>query len=144
MSASENPYRSPLGVIDADSPGLGGSPGARPLGLWVLLLCYAWYYLLETASWLLVGRPGRTEFIVAIAIGVYSLCVGICLWRGVNWVRWWVVITTLLVLLLLWFMASRFILDDNVPAVLACLLRVAIAVMLFLPSVRCWFAPRRV
>lgn len=143
MSESDNPYRSPTATLAAHDPAPAPRTGSRPLALWMLLLCYAWYCLLESASLLAVIPRDSLEFIGVIANSLYSLGVGICLWRGVNAVRIWVVLTTVLVLLLLWFMVSRSIWDDNLVMVVACLLRVATAALLFLPSMRRWFTARR-
>lgn len=144
MSESDNPYRTPTSALAAHDPTPPPRTGSRPLALWVLLLCYAWYCLLESATVLAVIPRDSLEFAGVVANGLYSLGVGICLWRGVNGVRIWVVLTTVLVLLLLWFMVSRSIWDDNLVMVVACLLRVIAAALLLLPSVRRWFTTRRV
>lgn len=140
MSAPENPYQPPSAVIEAGSPRPAQPAGRRPYSLWGVLACYAIYSLLEAASWLAVMPRGDITGVVGSVF--YSLGIGICLWRGVNWVRWWVVLTTLLTLLLLVFMVTRGIADDNRVVVIACLLRITVAFLLFLPSVHRWFVPR--
>lgn len=142
MSGPDDPYRTPTSIITATGPA-EPRQGQRPLALWMLLICYAWYCLLESAYLLAFLPRERPEAIAMIANVLYAIGVGIGLWRGVNWVRIGVVLTTVGVLLLLAFMGSRGILEDNPVMVVACLLRVAAAAMLFLPSVRHRFTTRQ-
>lgn len=142
MSGPDDPYRTPASIIAPSGPA-ELRQRARPLALWILLICYAWYCLLESAYLLAFLPRERPEAIAMIANVVYAIGVGVGLWRGVNWVRIGVVLTTVGVLLLLVFMGSKGILDDNPVAVVACLLRVAAAAMLFLPSVRHRFTTRQ-
>ncbi|WP_235578497.1 hypothetical protein [Pseudoxanthomonas sp. Root65] len=141
MRAPENPYQPPSAVIEAGSPRPAQPVGRRPYSLWVVLACYVIYNLLEAVSWLAV-LPRDDDLTGVVGSAFYSLGIAICLWRGVNWVRWWVVLTTLLTLLLLMFMVTRGIADNNRVVVIACLLRITVAFLLFLPSVRRWFVPR--
>jgi hypothetical protein len=142
VSAPENPYQAPSAVIEVASPRPAQPSGPRPRTLWAVLASYAIYNLLEGASWLAV-LPRGDDLTGVVGSAFYSLGIGICLWRGVNWVRWWVVLTTLLTLLLLMFMVARGIAGNNPVVVAACLLRITVAFLLFLPSVRRWFVPRR-
>jgi hypothetical protein len=55
----------------------------------------------------------------------------------------WLVITTVLTLFLLGSMLWRGVSMARWPAFLAAVLRIAVGALLFLPSVRRWFAPHR-
>ena len=127
----------------AAPPGSLRPAGPRPRALWVLLICYALSYLLETASWMIAMPRSAIELSGVIVTGLYSLGVGICLWRGVDWVRMWVVFTTVLALLMLFLMAKNNMWGAIPGMAVASLMRIAVGLMLFLPSIRRWFAPRR-
>ncbi|MBD9478844.1 hypothetical protein [Pseudoxanthomonas sp. PXM02] len=142
MSQPENPYQAPTSTIAVDRPAPVPRTGPRPRALWVLLGCYAITYVLEVVALTSMGPDGGQQITGPLGMGAYSLMIGICLWRGVNWVRMWVVLSTVLTLLVLWMLANRGMVGEQPVLVMACLLRISVAVMLFLPSVHRWFSPR--
>lgn len=143
MSEPENPYQAPTSTVAVDPPAAVPRTGPRPRALWVLLVCYVITYVLEVVALTPPGAGGKQEFTGPIGMGFYSLMIGICLWRGINWVRMLVVLSTVISFLMLWMLATRSMLDEQPILTAACLLRIAVAFMLFLPSVHRWFVPRR-
>lgn len=138
MSESPNPYQAPTATFPPTS-----SP-AMPPALRATLACYLTHYVLEMLS-LWRGSSGDIGLFLPVASINGAYCVAMCfaLWRRWQWARVWLVMTTVLSAFVLLTLLRRGIWGAQWMATLASFLRIAVAAMLFLPSVRRWFAPRR-
>ena len=88
---------------------------------------------------------GNAELFLPVALvnGTYCLAICIALWRRWQWARMWVVMTTALSVITLLMLVRRGAWAAEGLSALSMLLRIAVAPMLFLPSIRRWFALRR-
>jgi len=136
MSAPDNPYQASDAALPA--PDL-----KRPPALRLAVVGYLSVYVLQAIAILHSDLPYRVPLTAAVvAKGVFALAIGAALWWRQSWARVWVVFATVfavfgLVLLLRpgeWAFLGL--------AVVSHLLRIAVAGMMFLPSVRRWFASR--
>lgn len=138
MSESPNPYQASNAALPVlEQP-------AVPPALWATIACYLAHYALQVAS-MWRSALGNAELFLPIALvnGTYCLAMCIALWRRWQCARMWVVMTTVLTFIMLLMLARRGAWAAEALSALSMLLRIAVAPMLFLPSVRRWFAPRR-
>jgi hypothetical protein len=137
MSESSNPYEAPT----AAPPVLETT--AIPPALLATLACYLAHYALQVAS-MWRSALGNAELFLPVTLvnGTYCLAMCIALWRRWQWARMWVVMTTVVSVVSLLMLARRGAWAAEGLSALSMLLRIAVAPMLFLPSVRRWFALR--
>ena len=138
MSESPNPYQ----ASNATLPSLEST--SLPAALLATIACYLAHYALEVAS-MWRSALGNAELFLPVAIvnGTYCLAMCFALWRRWQWARVWLVITTFLSAFVLLMLVRRGMWATEWLSGLSSLLRIAVVPMLFLPSVRRWFAPRR-
>ena len=135
----ENPYEAPRAAL----PLPDGE--TMPPAMLLVFACYLAHALLELVPQFSTSLVDFELFVPTMAgVGLYCVAICIALWRRQQWARVWLVLTTVFAVFLLGRMLWSGVTITQWHAVLAHLLRIAVAVMLFLPSVRCWFAPRRV
>lgn len=137
MNRTDNPYQAPASRL-AEQRG-DTSPTALKIGIALYLIVYgcevASALPLDTrVSWPYLGLAGTT--------GLFSLIVCVALWRGKQWARIWVVFSTFLPLFMLLVLLRRGIWDEQWLQTTAVSLRITMAAMMLLPSVRRWFAPK--
>jgi hypothetical protein len=133
-----NPYQAPRATFAAvEKPSM-------PPALLATIAVYLAYYALEVASMVQGSLVGFEMFApVALVNGVYCLAMCFALWRRWQWARMWMVMTTALSIFALMGFIFRGTWDAYGLTTASLLLRLAVAAMLFLPSVRRWFAPKR-
>ncbi|WAC61991.1 hypothetical protein OVA13_11310 [Pseudoxanthomonas sp. SL93] len=138
MSESFNPYEAPRAMLRQPKQ------ERTPPAMWVILALYLAHYAFEIIA-VYRAPVANIEFFtpIMVTIGVYGVVMCFALWRRQQWARVWLVITTVLTLFLLGSMLWRGVSMARWPAFLAAVLRIAVGALLFLPSVRRWFAPHR-
>lgn len=138
MSESPNPYQASNATLPSlESPSI-------PAALLATLACYLAHYALEVASMWRSALGNAELFLpVVLANGTYCLAMCVALWRRWQWARAWLVMTTVFSVFVLLMLVRRGMWATEWLSGLSSLLRIAVVPMLFLPSVRRWFAPRR-
>ncbi|WP_394695660.1 hypothetical protein [Pseudoxanthomonas japonensis] len=138
MSDASNPYDAPRASLPAPD-GTSMPPAVR-----AIIACYLVHLALEILP--LYATPmARFELFTPsmVVIGLYGVAMSVALWRKQQWARVWLVLTTVMAAFLLGRLLWRGVSFAQWPAVAAGILRIAVGAMLFLPSVRRWFAPPR-
>lgn len=138
MSESPNPYQASIAALPA--------PVAPPVppALLATLACYLLHYVLEVLS-MWKSAAGDVGLLLAVTAvnGIYCIAMCLALWRRWQWARVWLVMTTVMSAFILLVLVRRGVWATEWLSTLSSVLRMAVAAMLFLPSVRRWFAPRR-
>lgn len=140
MSDAPNPYDAPSATLTE----MDTSQMRMPPTMMAALAIYVAVYLIEVVP--LLGTPmSRFELFMPsmAALGVYTLVMTFALWRRWQWARVWLVLTTVLAAFFLIRMLWRGISMEQWHACLAAILRIAVGVLLLLPSSRRWFAAKR-
>lgn len=138
MNESPNPYQASTATLPVPES------SSMPPALLATLACYLLHYVLEVLSlWRSPFGDGGLLLTVAAVNGIYCLAMCLALWRRWQWARVWLVMTTVISTFALLMLVWRGVWAREWLSTLSCLLRIAVAAMLFLPPVRRWFAPRR-
>lgn len=138
MSEPQNPYRSPEAELAL--PDTSGVPLMMKLAVGL----YATSFLLRFARSVML-QEGLTRYgaLTWLGVALLTLLIGMSLLRGSRWARVWLMFFTALPVISLVELGHLPVLATDVMRVIADLLRIAAALMLFLPSIRRWFALRR-
>ena len=137
MDATDNPYQAPTAELSKE---------IRPTAPAVIKLVVGLYvatYLLALTSVLVKGLDAPLLSIPAwLLIGVFTAGISLALLRGKQWARMWVVLLTFIPVISLaeltpWTAG----LIDGGLAMARIVTRIAVGCMMFLPSIRVWFAP---
>ena len=137
MNGSSNPYQAPRALFTADDN------VAMPPAMLVTMVCCLAHHAPEIIP--LYGTPiAKFELFTptVIVLGIYGVAMCVALWRRQQWARVWLVLTTVLAVFLLGRLLWRGVSIAQWHAVVGAILRIAVGPLLFLPSVRRWFAPR--
>lgn len=103
---------------------------------------YVATYLLALTSALIQGLDAPLSIPAWILIGVFTAGISLALLRGKQWARMWVVLLTCIpVISLAAFTPWTAGLIDGGLAMARIVTRIAVGCMMFLPSIRAWFAP---
>lgn len=117
---------------------------AMPIALKAAIALYVAYCIGELV-WMQMMSPRRFDiypFVAAVKVA-YAAFMCFALMRRWQWARMVMVFTTFLVVLGLALVMHRGVLEESWPKVVLYLMRIGASVMLFLPSVRRWFASPR-
>ena len=137
MSQPSNPYEASKAELPVPED------EAMPPAVLAVLVCYLAHGLLEVIPLFATPMAEFELFMPSMAtVILYLVAMCFALWRRQQWARVWLVLTTVIAVVLLGRMLWRGLSVTQWPAVLAQVLRMAVAAMLFLPSVRRWFTPR--
>lgn len=137
MDATDNPYQVPTAELPKE---------VRPVAPTVIKLVVGLYvatYLLALISALIQGSDAPLLSIPAwVLVGVFTVGIGLALLRGKQWARMWVVLLTFIpVISLTASMPWTAGLVEGGLAMARIVTRIAVGCMMFLPSIRAWFAP---
>ena len=115
----------------------------RPPALLAVLACYVAHFLFEFVPLSATIVSDFELFMPTMAvIGVYGIAMCVALWHRQQWARVWLVFATVFTVFFLARMLLQGVSTVQWPALVTHGLRIAVGAMLFLPSVRRWFAPR--
>lgn len=138
MTSNDNPYQASEGALPV---------AVRDVPPLMVKLIIAGYLLVDVMQAVVILNSelgaGRNLMLGAIAIkGAFSLMIATALWWRQQWARIWVAFATVFAVfgLVKLLGPSRHVLEE--VGIAAQLLRVTVACLLFLPSVRRWFARR--
>lgn len=138
MGTSPDPYAASTAALPVDEH------NRRPPALVMVLLCYVAHYLLQVVPKWGTSIVDFELFLPMMVVnGAYCLVMCVALYCRWQWARVWMVFTTVLTAFVLWRLVWRGVWAAQWPLTLSSVLRIAVAGMLFLPSIRRWFAPRR-
>lgn len=137
MDATDNPYQAPVAELPKE---------VRPVAPAVVKLAVSLYvaaYLLALVSALIQGLDAPLLSIPAwILIGMFTAGISLALLRGKQWARMWIVLLTFMpVISLMAFTPWTAGLIDGGLAMARIVTRITVGCMMFLPSIRAWFAP---
>lgn len=137
MSELENPYRSPQAEIALpDTPGV-------PLMMKLVVGLYATVFLLRFGRWVMLsGGLSKYGALIWLGVALLTLLISMSLLRGRRWARAWLMFFTALPVISLVELGHFPVLTTDLMRVGADLLRIAAAMLLFLPSIRRWVATR--
>lgn len=137
MDATDNPYQAPTAELPKEM---------RPVAPTAVKLAVSLYvatYLLALISALIQGLDAPLLSIPAwVLIGVFTAGISLALLRGKQWARMWIVLLTFMpVISLAAFTPWTAGLIDGGLAMARIVTRITVGCMMFLPSIRAWFAP---
>jgi hypothetical protein len=138
MKSADNPYQPTVAeLVQPDASGV-------PLMLKLAIGFYAASFLMRFGRAMLLDMGVRGFGPLAwLGIALIVLLIGMSLARGRRWARMWIVFFTILPIVSLTELRHAPALPVDVLQMMADLSRITAAAMLFLPSVRPWFARAR-
>ena len=137
MDATDNTYQAPTAELSKEI-----RPTTPAVIKWVVGL-YVATYLLALIRVLVKGLDAPLLSISAwLLVGVFTVGISLALLRGKQWARMWVVLLTFApVISLAAFTPWTTGLIDGSLSMARNVTRIAVGCMMFLPSIRAWFAP---